>query len=323
MNRLRCLVIVPTHRLNFRQANFTLIPCMENNGDTRMAIVKTRQYAEAAKTPAHASSPAVSTPSRSRGVLRLPPGGVKVSRHSPAAALAHFIAYYWRVSWDLRGQQPHLQETLPHPNIYLVFENNRLQLSGLSTTKFTRMLEGQGFVFGVKFRPGGFRPFLKSSVSSLTNRVVAASDVFGPDADVLEATLVSSAVSCVGEDEMVRALESFLLQRVPTPDERVVRVDGIVGQIFHQPQIRTVDDLANRAGINKRSLQRIFREYVGISPKWVIQRYRLHELIERLEAGDPLNWPELALELGYFDQAHLINDFRTITGYSPVDYQRR
>jgi AraC-like DNA-binding protein len=122
---------------------------------------------------------------------------------------------------------------------------------------------------------------------------------------------------------MVRAMESFLLQRVPTPDERVVLVDRIVGQIFHQPQIRTVDDLANRAGINKRSLQRIFREYVGISPKWVIQRYRLHELIERLEAGDPLNWPELALELGYFDQAHLINDFRTITGYSPVDYQRR
>jgi AraC-like DNA-binding protein len=252
-------------------------------------------------------------------VLRLPPEGVKVSRHTPAAALAHFIAHYWRVSWDLRGQQPHLQETLPHPNIYLVFENNRLQLSGLSTTKFTRLLEGQGFAFGVKFRPGGFRPFLKSSVSSLTNCVVAASDVFGADADGLESNLVSS----VEEDEMVRAMESFLLRRVPTPDERVLLVDGIVGQILHQPQIRTVDDLANQTGINKRSLQRIFREYVGISPKWVIRRYRLHELIERLEAGDPLNWSDLALELGYFDQAHLINDFRAVTGYSPADYQRR
>ena len=252
-------------------------------------------------------------------MLRLPPEGVKVSRHTPAAALAHFIAYYWRVSWDLRGQQPHLQETLPHPNIYLVFENNRLQLSGLSTTKFTRLLEGQGFAFGVKFRPGGFRPFLKSSVSSLTNCVVAASDVFGADADGLESNLVSS----VEEDEMVRAMESFLLRRVPTPDERVLLVDGIVGQILHQPQIRTVDDLANQTGINKRSLQRIFREYVGISPKWVIRRYRLHELIERLEAGDPLNWSDLALELGYFDQAHLINDFRAVTGYSPADYQRR
>jgi len=296
---------------------------MENNREARMAIVKTRQYAEAAKTPVPASGLGVSAPSRSRGVLRLPPEGVTVSRHSPAAALATFIAYYWMVSWDRQGRQPHLQETLPHPNIYLVFENNRLQLSGVSTTKFTRILGEQGFAFGVKFRPGGFRPFLKSSVFSLTNCVVAASDVLGPDADVLEATLVSSVVSCAQENEMVRAMESFLLQRVPTPDERVVLVDRIVGQIFHQPQIRTVDDLANQTNINKRSLQRIFREYVGISPKWVIQRYRLHELIERLEAGEPLNWPDLALELGYFDQAHLINDFRTITGYSPADYQRR
>jgi AraC-like DNA-binding protein len=89
------------------------------------------------------------------------------------------------------------------------------------------------------------------------------------------------------------------------------------------PQIRTVDDLADQTGISKRSLQRLFREYVGVPPKWVIRRYRLHELIERLEAGDPLDWPDLALELGYFDQAHLINDFRAITGYSPADYQRR
>jgi AraC-like DNA-binding protein len=283
-----------------------------------MAIVKTRQCAGDPKT-VQAPGPSVPTPAKSRGVLRLPPGGVTVPRHSPTAVLAPFVAYYWRVSWDLRGRPPHLQETLPHPNIYLVFENNRLQLSGVSTTRFTRILEGQGFAFGVKFRPGGFRPFLKSSVSSLTNCVVPASHVFGPDADALE-TILSS---CVEQDDMVRAVESFLLRRVPALDDRVVLADGIVGQIFHQPQIRTVDDLASHTGISKRSLQRIFREYVGISPKWVIQRYRLHELIDRLEAGEPLNWPDLALELGYFDQAHLINDFRTITGYSPADYQRR
>ena len=122
---------------------------------------------------------------------------------------------------------------------------------------------------------------------------------------------------------MVAAVNAFFLHRVPEPDENVELADQLVNRILHQPQIRTVDDLAARTGLSKRSVQRVFREYVGIPPKWVIRRYRLHELIERLEAGAPLNWPDLALELGYFDQAHLINDFRAITGYSPADYQRR
>jgi AraC-like DNA-binding protein len=275
-------------------------------------IVKTRQ---AGKGVSYAS------PIGSRGVLRLPPehAGLKVSRHNPSSAMAHCIAYYWRVSWDLRGRQPHLQETLPHPNIYLVFEDNRLTVAGVTTSKFTRILAEQGFAFGVKFKPGGFRAFLNSSASSITDRIVGAHDVFGADGNALEAALISSC----GEEAMVAAVDAFFLRRVPEPDENVELADRLVNQILHQPQIRTVDDLADRTGLSKRSIQRLFREYVGIPPKWVIRRYRLHELIERLEAGDPLNWPDLALELGYFDQAHLINDFRAITGYSPEDYQRR
>ena len=54
----------------------------------------------------------------------------------------------------------------------------------------------------------------------------------------------------------------------------------------------------------------------------MIGRYGLHELVERLNSGDQLNWPDLALELGYFDQEHLINVFRSVVGYSPTQYQR-
>ena len=83
-----------------------------------------------------------------------------------------------------------------------------------------------------------------------------------------------------------------------------------------------MDDLVIRAGIGKRSIQRIFNEYVGVSPKWTIRRYRLHEVIEKVNSGGRPAWAELALELGYFDQAHFINDFRSIVGYSPTQYQR-
>jgi len=281
-------------------------------------IGKTRQASQAVSTAANEGALTV----RSRGVLQRPPerADPRVSRHNPSPPLARCIAYYWRVSWDLRGEQPHRQETLPHPNIYLVFEESRLQISGVTTGKFVHILRGQGFAFGVKFRPGGFRPFLHAPASSLTNRIVPANHVFATDGDKLEATLNS----CRTEREMVEAVDAFFLRRVPQPDPNGDLADRLVGEILRQPQIRTVEDLAKQTGLGKRSLQRLFREYVGVPPKWVIQRYRLHELIDlleaRIEAAPQQSWSDLALQLGYFDQAHLINDFKAITGYSPVDY---
>jgi AraC-like DNA-binding protein len=88
-------------------------------------------------------------------------------------------------------------------------------------------------------------------------------------------------------------------------------------------EIFSVEELAARAGMAVRSLQRLFSQYVGVSPKWVIRRYRLHELLERMHSGERLDWARMAAELGYFDQAHLINDFKSITGYTPTEYSGR
>jgi AraC-like DNA-binding protein len=63
-----------------------------------------------------------------------------------------------------------------------------------------------------------------------------------------------------------------------------------------------------------RSLQRLFRKYVGVSPKWVIRRYRLHEAAERLKGSRPPPLAELATSLGYADQAHFAREFKQVTG---------
>lgn len=254
-----------------------------------------------------------------RGVLRWPPpaGKFRYSRRLPPAELAHCIEHYWSVSWDLRGLEPHVQETLPHPNIQVVFEKDNSKVGGVATGKFSRMLAGQSHVFGVKFKPGGFRPFMKSSVSALADRTVPVRRIFGKDVDGLEALLVSSRE----EEERIGATNAFFLARVPEPDDSIALAGQLVGRILQEPEIKTVDDLVSRTGIGKRSLQRIFNEYVGINPKWVIRRYRLHELVERLQSGERFEWSQLALDLGYFDQPHLINDFRSIVGYSPAQYQ--
>ena len=83
-----------------------------------------------------------------------------------------------------------------------------------------------------------------------------------------------------------------------------------------------MDDVVEREGIGKRTLQRLFSEYVGVSPKRVIRRYRLHEAEERLAEGRELNLAALALDLGYFDQAHFARDVKAIVGGAPARYAR-
>jgi AraC-like DNA-binding protein len=72
-----------------------------------------------------------------------------------------------------------------------------------------------------------------------------------------------------------------------------------------------------------RRLQRLFADYVGVGPKWVIRRYRLHEITERMAAGGRIDWLRLALQLGYADQAHLSRDFTAIVGETPTRYAQR
>ncbi|GAB2547425.1 hypothetical protein GCM10027065_18730 [Rhodanobacter koreensis] len=67
-------------------------------------------------------------------------------------------------------------------------------------------------------------------------------------------------------------------------------------------------------------MQRLFHRYVGASASWVVKRYRIYEALEQLVAGKPSAWAILAQDLGYYDQAHFINDFRKLVGRSPSEY---
>jgi AraC-like DNA-binding protein len=72
--------------------------------------------------------------------------------------------------------------------------------------------------------------------------------------------------------------------------------------------------------LSTRELQRRFSRYLGVGPKWVLQRYRLHEAAERIAAGGRGDWAGVAAELGYADQAHFIRDFRAVVGCPPGAY---
>ena len=259
-------------------------------------------------------------PGTARGVLRHAegPGAFHHARMASSPEFAWLVQHFWIVRWDLLGHAPQQRETLPHPNVHLVFEPTGSQIYGVHSARFTQMLQGRSFAFGVKFRPGGFRPLLRRAVSTLRDRSLQPQKVFGPAFDTVEAELLAM------EDDasMVALAEAFLRQRLPAMDPLVIQAGEIVDGIVHDRTLTSVEQLVQRWGIDKRRLQRIFSEYVGVSPKWVINRYRLHEAVERLAEGGTVDWAQLALDLGYFDQAHFIRDFRKLVGRPPAAYTR-
>jgi AraC-like DNA-binding protein len=242
----------------------------------------------------------------------------EVSRSRPCPDLAELVEHFWTVRWDLRGRDPHTQQTLPHPSVHLVAERDRSGIMGVLTGRFTRELDGHGRAFGIRFRPAGFHPFLGAPVSLLTDRRVTVADVFGPAGDRLVAELLAAP----GDPELAAAAEAFLLARLPDPDPDVTRVNRVVDLIMADHDLTRVEDAAGRAGIGTRRLQRLFATYVGVTPKWVIRRSRLHEAVERLDHGHQVDLAFLARDLGYFDQAHFAKDFRAAVGRPPAAYAR-
>jgi AraC-like DNA-binding protein len=258
---------------------------------------------------------------RPRGILRLEGvehGRVRYSRRLPAEQLRFFVEHYWLIDWDLSEHGPEAAATLPHPSVHLVLEKGRSAIVGVVRGKFTRVLEEKGRIFGIKFRPGGFYPFVRTPVTKFTDRVVDVACVFGPSGRELEADVLSPD----DEQKRVAAADRFLERRLPPRDEVVTLINEIVSRVVSDRGLSKVDDLVRVFGLGHRRLQRIFHRYVGITPKWTIQRYRLHEALERVAAGDDAGWATVALDLGYVDQAHFINDFRTVVGCTPGEYRR-
>jgi AraC-like DNA-binding protein len=252
------------------------------------------------------------------GVLRQDAAATRftLARHEPPADLAPFVDFCWVIRWDLTGQPPHEQAILPHPNVNLAFEATGAAVYGVDTKIFTRQLSGAGKALGIRFRPGGFRPFHSAPIFTLNDRVVPAAAFFGPAVGPALAGVMSAA----GDEAMIACAAALLRGAGPRPDPVAGEVAGLVTMITADPSLRRVGELVAACGIPERRLQRLFAEYVGVSPKWVMRRARLHEAALRADGGEVVDWAALAADLGYADQAHLTRDFTATLGVPPSRY---
>jgi AraC-like DNA-binding protein len=258
---------------------------------------------------------------RPRGVLSpsSEAEGISHERFAPSTELAPFVAHHWTVRWNLPDGRSFLAETLPHPCVHLLFERGRAQVAGLFTKVFKRRLRGQARVFGVKFRPAAFHPVLGAPLSTLRDRVLSLSSVFGTQSQSLTRAILAEpdARRCV-----VLA-EAFLQERLVALPLETAALRDLVERLARDSTVTRVEQAAALAGVDVRTLQRRFRSGVGVSPKWVLQRYRLHEAAEHLRHPHPPDLASLALRLGYFDQPHFIRSFKGATGRPPGQHLAR
>lgn len=289
-------------------------PADQNRRPIRM-IVKTRQPTATRTEPRAPLSR--NDFGQGCGVLRHshPPGAYRHVRYAPSGLLAEWVQHFWIESWDWEGRMPQVREVLPHPCVQLVFAPGRSRVYGVQLGRFVRELKGRERILGIKFRAGAFYPFLREPVSSIADSSLPLQQLFGDAAAVEQEVL-----ACHEDEEMVEAAMRFLAARLPTKDPVTETACAVVEEIAGDPRINRVEDLILRYGIQERALQRLFRRYVGASARWVIKRYRIYEALQQLSNGKRADWAGLAQDLGYFDQAHFVSDFKKLVGRTPAAY---
>ena len=257
---------------------------------------------------------------------------VHFARYPPGDALDGVVDRFWAVAWDLAPGRFHDQPVLTHPcaNIVVTQEaDGRLSavLAGVARRLTVRRLSGRGWAVAAMSRPGGLGALLPRRADAVTDRVLPLGEALGVEDHPLLSALAEAGHAPDDEPGRVDRLRGWLGAALARADptrvaaaREVVRV-AVLAETDRS--IRRLEDLATMAGTTPRTLQRAFAEYAGVSPTWVVRRYRIIEAAERARAGAVVGWAQVAAELGYADQAHLVRDFKAHLGTTPAAYAAR
>lgn len=237
-----------------------------------------------------------------------------LTRIAPSDAAGRWVENYWVIEWD-RGARPiYRQENLPHPSPHLVLDPQAGSgLFGVQTNRFFYELGGKGRVIGAKFRPGQLYPLWHQSLATLTDTHCQNLDALGMDLPALEMQFVALD----DPSDMAEILDQHFSGLAVLEDERADVVMRLVAHIEADPDLTSVATLADQHGLSVRQMQRLLAQYVGVSPKWVIDRYRMIEAVEAINQGEERSFTDLAHRLGYFDQAHFNKAFSALLGRTP------
>ncbi len=181
--------------------------------------------------------------------------------------------------------------------------------------------ESRGEACGIQidFAPLSGYLLLGRAMSDLTNRAVTIDDVFGVEGPLLREQLMEAH----GWAERFRLLDGFIARRLSRARAASPAVAWAWRRLSETTGAVPVTELAREIGWSRKHLAAQFREQIGLPPKTVARILRFEHVEHAILDGVELGWGDLAARCGYYDQAHLIRDFREFAGVTPVEYVAR
>ncbi|OQZ93198.1 helix-turn-helix domain-containing protein [Mycolicibacter algericus] len=253
----------------------------------------------------------------------------------PRQPLAESVEYFGY--WDRRTGGAHQSRALPRgaatividvgdrPEVDFFATDGRTRLPvppafliGAGTASYVTQIDAPQTVVTVHFRAGGALPFLGTALGDLTDACVGIGELWGHEAIALRERLADAPSAAA----RVSLVETFLLNRMRVEGFSVdPGVAAVLACAEHNPSMRVADAVA-LTGLSHRRLITLFRDQLGLRPKAYLRVRRLQAALRRLHMG-PVSGAAIAAELGYFDQAHFVREFRAFTETTPAEYQRR
>lgn len=252
---------------------------------------------------------------------------------TPAPPLSGFVAHLWLFEGPAAG--PHFKERiLPTGGAQLVVnlledsirvydredprrvESSRgVGLAGPHARHFVIDTAEQRSCAGIVFRPGGAYPFFGLPAAELQDVNVGVESLWGPRSAALRDRLLEAPAP----EARFAVLEEALLAAARRAEERHPAVRFALRELATVPHT-PVGEVTSQLGMSPRRFIQLFRAQVGLTPKLFCRVRRFQEVIQRIPVTGPgpVDWAEVALASGYFDQAHLIRDFKDFSGLTPA-----
>jgi AraC-like DNA-binding protein len=256
------------------------------------------------------------------------------TRYTPPAPLNRFVEVIWTFEGD--GSGPHRKERLlPDGSTELVVNLHETKIPvyqhedvnkceifqgsvvcGPHSRSFVIDTATQVQIAGVHFKPGGAHPFLKLPSGELHNMHVGLDDLWGRDARELRERLLEAKTSAA----KAQVLQQMLMAKAADTLGRHPAVSLALNEFHGSPEVSKISTVTERVGLSAKHFIDVFRDEVGLTPKLFCRVRRFQKVLRHISKGRAVDWTELALACGYFDQAHFIHDFRGFSGINPSSY---
>lgn len=238
--------------------------------------------------------------------------------YRPSARLANFVECFW--THETLGKTVH--RVLPDGCADLLFMRTgagfqELVVVGTMTRARLFDLPKAKFI-GVRFRPGMSPLFFPVSGPELVDQRIPLREIWGPKANQLHEQLGDCSVL-----QFIAQIETQLIEQLYSQPERQPLLNStqrVLSWVEQQHGNVRIDDLADLAGLSTRHLRRVCLELTGLTPKQICRAIRFRKAVAQLMNDGRLGSATIALDLGYYDQAHFINEFRSLSGLTPSQY---